>query len=129
MGFEETPFQGKGTIMRMLRLTATFSADHSESDYQYVTWGPREDVSGQGVLKDALKRLQSSARHRPAALLAPGQAHLQHQIKRRGDPAYQGVDDALLPVKLAQTIELLMGTGERLVLRGQRADGGIRKQA
>ena len=37
--------------MRILRLTGTFSADHSESDYQYVTWGPREDVSDQGILK------------------------------------------------------------------------------
>ena len=37
--------------MKILRLRSGFSADHSESDYQYVTWEPREDVDGRTTLK------------------------------------------------------------------------------
>lgn len=32
--------------MKILRISRSFSADHSESDYQYVTWEPRENVDG-----------------------------------------------------------------------------------
>ena len=37
--------------MKILRISRGFSADHSESDYQYVTWEPREDVDGRTSLK------------------------------------------------------------------------------
>ena len=37
--------------MKILRVSRTFNADHSESDYQYVTWEPREDVDGRAGLK------------------------------------------------------------------------------
>lgn len=36
--------------MKILSLRKTFSADHSESDYQYVTWEPREDVDDKSFL-------------------------------------------------------------------------------
>ena len=37
--------------MKILRVSRTFNADHSESDYQYVTWEPREHVDGRAGLK------------------------------------------------------------------------------
>ena len=43
--------QGVKIAMKILRISRTFSADHSEGDYQYVTWEPREDVDSRTSLK------------------------------------------------------------------------------
>ena len=83
--------------MKILRLSRGFSADHSESDYQYVTWEPRDDVDGRTTLKvkDRAAQVLFEKTDERAALLV-GALVLKELRKKRGTLVGQRVLDRIV---------------------------------
>jgi len=83
--------------MKILRFSRGFSADHSESDYQYVTWEPREDVDGRTSLKvkDRDVQVLLEKTDERAALLV-GSLVLKELRKKRGTRVGKRVLDRII---------------------------------